>query len=349
MHSELATHLRRAGLRVFNPYLRGHERLVRRAVRAELNDTLARLASAAGPDPETLEKERNSVAEMQSHIQALEEQLQVSKDTYLAHVGLNQASFRSNVAYKNYGSDAVFVNIGAGDFYHPRWTNLDVPSFHYDRNRTSHYKSFDLNDDRPIPFKTGSVSLAYTSHVIEHVKDHAAVRMFEEAHRILANNGIFRVTCPDAHLYYRCAQVGQLDRFFYRMNTWFRRHGVDESDVGPVDFISKGVATGIASTPLIRDSDHDLDAILSSAFDKMERDSFLDYLCSHVEFSIDHVARHINWWSHAKVVDALRRAGFDDVWISSFGGSMAAPMCDTRLFDNTVRDESLYVEARKHA
>ncbi len=79
----------------------------------------------------------------------------------------------------------------------------------------------------------------------------------------------------------------------------------------------------------------------------MEKEDFLNWLTSHVDFSIDHISSHINWWNTAKVTLFLKRAGFEFVRPSAYGGSLAAPMCDITKFDKTMYDESLYVEAYK--
>jgi hypothetical protein len=41
----------------------------------------------------------------------------------------------------------------------------------------------------------------------------------------------------------------------------------------------------------------------------------------------------------------LNEAGFETVWTSTFGGSIAAQMRDTTRFDTVVRDTSACVEA----
>ena len=259
--------------------------------------------------------------------------------------GLNLLSFREEIAYRGFSDDAVFINVGAGGFSHPRWTNVDMSSAHYDPHRASEFIEHDLNSELPLPFASGSVALAYTSHTIEHVKDAPAASLFQELHRVLRPGGVLRITCPDAAGYYRAARHGHLDRYFYRMNTWFRRHGVSDDEVAAVDFIARGVATGLSPAALLRDTDPDLADELTAAFEALDRDDFLELLCGLVQFSNEYVDRHVNWWTHDKVHRMLNRAGFDSVWTSTFGGSIAAPMCDTTRFDTTVRDESLYVEA----
>ena len=259
--------------------------------------------------------------------------------------GLNLLSFREDIAYRGYADEAVLVNVGAGGFSHPRWTNLDVSSAHYESQRSADFIEYDLNSGAPLPFASGSVALAYTSHTIEHVKDLPVAKLFEEFHRVLRPGGVLRVTCPDARGYYQAARHGHLDRYFYRMNTWFRRHGISDHEVTAVDFIARGVATGLSPAGLIRQSRPELASELGVALETLDQDDFLEYMCRLVEFEIEHVDRHVNWWTHDKVERMLTRAGFDIVWPSTFGGSIAAPMCDTSRFDNTVRDESLYVEA----
>lgn len=237
------------------------------------------------------------------------------------------------------------INIGAGSFHHPRWTNLDVSSDHYDASRSGDFIEYDITALDSLPFADSSVSLAYTSHTIEHVKEPQVDHLFREIRRTLRPDGVLRVTCPDAHVLYVAATTGNHDRYFDRMHAWFYRFGLGPDDVSPIDIISKGIATGIAPTPLIRESDPDLHVALTEALATMSEAAFLDHVCSHVEIVPARIARHVSWWTTPKVTAALESAGFTRIWPSSYGGSVAAPMCDTAHFDNTVPAESLYVEA----
>ncbi|MDX0698187.1 methyltransferase domain-containing protein [Sinorhizobium medicae] len=260
--------------------------------------------------------------------------------------GLNHAAYREDRAYRGFERKTL-INIGAGGFYHKRWTNLDVSSEHYDSMRRGTHVEYNIMTDERIPFPDGSVAIAYTSHTIEHIKDEYIQRMFCEVYRCLEAGGIFRITCPDADLYYMAMTMNMFDRFFHRRRAWFEKAGVADSDVSGFDYMKMAFATALSSTPLLRHEKPELWERIQEKFRTAPKDEFLEFLSSQVEFSIPRIACHINWWTAEKVTRFLRNAGFKTVRTSTYGGSLAAPMCDINLFDNTVPDESLYVEAYK--
>ena len=96
-----------------------------------------------------------------------------------------------------------FYNIGAGSFFHPFWTNLDLKSEWYaDAQKNIEFVNFDLFSLQSFPIKTETAELVYSSHVVEHLTNKAVQNMFNEAYRILKPNGIFRFSAPDIDLYY---------------------------------------------------------------------------------------------------------------------------------------------------
>lgn len=343
MKSRGAKAARRVVRPVVRPLDRRADRIVARAVRREVEP----LVRAGRERADRLRELEQLLADSEARADDLGDRLAAAESRRAYDVGLNQMSFDERRAYASYPESAMFINIGAGAFDHPRWTNLDLSSEVYATRQTAAFIEYDLTASQPLPLPSSSVELAYTSHTIEHVKDPDVQQLFAEVFRVLRPGGVFRITCPDAHMYYLAARNNVYDRFFYRMNTWFRRHGIDDSSVSPIDFVASGVATGLTGTRLIRDADPDLARELSDLFHTLPETEFLENLCARVEFSAAQPARHVNWWTHDKVMRTLASSGFTDVRVSTFGGSMAAPMCDTSRFDNTVRDESIYVEATK--
>ncbi|MDW9852697.1 methyltransferase domain-containing protein [Sinorhizobium meliloti] len=323
-----------------------------------LTETARRAADEARQAAEEVRKLRDEVHNAEkskqiadtpadkSKIETLEKNITTLRKTIDQFRGLNRSAFREDAAYRSYAGKKL-INIGAGHFYHQKWTNLDVSSEHYESHRKGAYVEYNIISDERIPLDDASVAVAYTSHTIEHIKNEYVYRMFREVYRCLEPGGIFRITCPNADLFYTAVLLDNTDRFFHRTLAWFDRHGVPHGTAEPLDYLKMAVATGLTDRPLVRDENRALWEQMKAKFTELPKEAFLDWLCGHVDFSIKNIARHINWWTIDKVSAALQDAGFNLVRSSVYGGSLAAPMCDTTKFDNTMPDESLYVEAYK--
>jgi len=226
-----------------------------------------------------------------------------------------------------------FINIGAGNFFHPNWTNIDHASAHYARDQSHAFIEYDLNELRPLPLEAKSVSLAYCSHTIEHVKNLAVENLFHEVHRVLKPGAIFRVTCPDADLLYMSVKLGRLDYWHWRQDFFEAR------DVPIRDYLVSEIATERIEKIEERE--------FAERLAKLSKEEFLEWLVAPCMFSPEKPGRHINWWNFDKCRTGLESSGFRTVWRSSFGASLASPMQDTNLFDGTYPVMSFYAEAVK--
>ena len=92
-----------------------------------------------------------------------------------------------------------FYNIGAGNFHHPYWTNVDFYSDWYKKNNKTSLAGInhDLMSLKKLPIDSDSAEVVYSSHTVEHITNAAAQKMFDEAYRILKKGGILRVTTPN--------------------------------------------------------------------------------------------------------------------------------------------------------
>ncbi len=239
-----------------------------------------------------------------------------------------------------------FVNVGAGRFRHPLWTNVDYASEWYGRQQPAGFVQYDLTEKVPLPFDSGSLALVYTSHTIEHVSDDIVQNLFNEAYRVLEPGGGIRVTCPDAMLLLRSVKLGKLDYWRWRV-PWFEgplSTAGSTSDVMLEDFLVREIATPRCRYYVNQSEPVEADEVR----ERIRRDDaagVLDWLTAGLQFRPDFPGDHINWWSEAKVVRALKDAGFSEVWTSRGGQSLFAPMTHPLLFDSTRPANSLYVEA----
>lgn len=112
------------------------------------------------------------------------------------------------------------VNLGCGTTVAPRWINIDT-SWNISLSKLpflkwllykigllseSAYKakwppSIIRHDVRKgLPFEYDSVDYIYTSHFLEHLTKHDAVKVIRECHRILKPQGWIRIVVPDFKL-----------------------------------------------------------------------------------------------------------------------------------------------------
>ncbi|MFC1701436.1 methyltransferase domain-containing protein [Pseudomonadota bacterium] len=85
-----------------------------------------------------------------------------------------------------------FLNLGCGHRRHPDWVNIDVGE------GFAGVISHDLRNGIPFPDK--SFDVVYHSHVLEHIAKHEAPLFLKECHRVLKDDGIFRIVVPDMEL-----------------------------------------------------------------------------------------------------------------------------------------------------
>jgi len=244
----------------------------------------------------------------------------------------------------------IKINVGSGGFQKEGWINLDLPSGHYEKMQKS-IIPYDLMRLEKLPFEDNSVDTIYSSHVIEHIPNFAALNLFKEAHRVLKHNGVFRVTCPNADLFYYAALREDTQCMYRRREQWFRANGILDKDLHSLDFLVKAIASRRNPRCLVlnkKESDITLNLKeVKINFLKYSKEEFFDWLVEPLEFSINHVSTHLNWWNYDKLKSAFIDAGFNIVSCSSCGASVSSSMRDLNDFDNTVPYESIYIEAIK--
>ena len=88
---------------------------------------------------------------------------------------------------------------------------------------------------------------------------------------------------------------------------------------------------------------------ISTAFATKSKEAALDYFTSQVPLEVqrDSPGDHMNWFNTSKIIRMLREADFENVWESRYGQSRSVPLRNTRLFDSTHPEFSLYVECQK--
>jgi len=249
-----------------------------------------------------------------------------------------------------------FYNVGAGAFRHPYWTNVDKPSDWYAKVQDQQALiAYDLMALDPLPIESDSAEIVYSSHTLEHITNQAANWFFTESFRILRRGGILRVTVPDAELFYRALQNG--DRHFDSMvriyNTAEKARSIcvdrPANELSNQQLFLWRMATSTSVNHLDGSPERITDEQLDDALATRGLEKTLDFCISKCDLEVQqrNPGNHINWWTFDKFKQMLEAVGFSPVLRSAFGQSASPLLRDTRKFDNTHPEFSLYIEVAK--
>jgi predicted SAM-dependent methyltransferase len=264
--------------------------------------------------------------------------------------------------YKEYyNKDSIdnkrFYNIGAGNFHHPYWTNVDYFSEWYSNNDKTSLSGIhhDLMSLKELPIDNDIAEAVYSSHTVEHITDEAAQKMFNEAYRILKKGGILRVTTPNIDLEYRACKDNDRN-YFYWIDNYSKKNEIERINItkpmkeASIEQIFLYHFAGNISElhgdgSKVRISDEGLKKLFS---EKSYEDA-LNYCSSRCDLEIQskYPGNHINWWNPNKMTRMFQEAGFTNIFRSGYGQSFSPVMRDITLFDNTHPKISLYMEAIK--
>jgi len=259
--------------------------------------------------------------------------------------------------YSGYPQDSCktkkFFNIGAGVFTHKYWTNIDYNSGYYKDALADIHINHNLMSLSDLPIESSTAEIVYCSHVIEHISNRAVEKLLEESFRILKPGGVLRLITPNAELAYR-AYLNNDRLFFY----WIDRHSQptvmkDHYRVPPNKASLEQLFLHYFASQL---SEIDIDDNVTKKYTSDEiayiinnntmEDAF-DKLSRECIFKEQYSGSHINWWTPKKLTSFLVNSGFEHPMISAFGQSIAPPLRDITLFDNTHPKISLFMEAIK--
>ena len=240
------------------------------------------------------------------------------------------------------------LNIGAGRFYHPYWTNVDFNSDWYQRFNMKIDINHDLFSRKQLPINDNEVNLIYCSHTIEHIDDSSALFLLKECYRLLKPGGGVRFTMPNINLLYDAFLRDDLD-LFQDIETRRAIAKQNPKYVSIEQYFLDQVSGQIAEKDTITDCDKLSDEDVSSILKKMPYEEALDYFVSKCSLELHKKTpgNHISWWNFDKAQKFFKEAGFTDIYLSGYGQSTFPEMRNTTMFDTTRPNYSLYIEARK--
>ncbi len=249
-------------------------------------------------------------------------------------------NYTKNITKNN--KKPIMVNLGAGSFYHPMWINLDYSNEFYGNVQNKNMVSHDLSSMGRLPFEPDIVDVYYCSHVIEHLNNDCVSKIFQEVYRSLKPGGVFRLACPDIEYLYDDIKNGSGD-----VNLSIKPWGMQFNTLKE-SFLEQ------FCTILIHDENYRKNLLLrddnfNENLQKLSMKSFLDLylgiLPNNANILMPH--GHCNWFSFEKIELMLKNAGFNTVYKSEFCKSRFPELRAPTLFDGTVPEISLYVEAIK--
>lgn len=246
------------------------------------------------------------------------------------------------------------INIGAGKFRLAGWTNIDHASGHYSKNEID--IDIDLLGDYAFPIKTGTVSAAYTSHVVEHLTEAAVRKMMSETYRVLKPKGIFRITCPDSRNAIDALRIGNEEFFaIYDLIDCFNNAAIEKryhmlKPMKDVSIYQKFIhlISPMRCENINVPCRHISDAEIIGMLDRTDEE-ILDFITADPDEAIRSRDpwMHISWWSIKKLSEYLKAAGFKTVYQSFPFYSEFLEMRNRRHFDWSLPKISLYIEAVK--
>ena len=272
------------------------------------------------------------------------------------NISITKSQFNLNLYHTRFSQIQLqrrpFFNVGASSFYHPYWTNIDFITSWYNQDLRGviHH---DLMSNEQLPIQNSSAEIIYTSHTIEHIKEEYVQKFFNEAFRSLKAGGIFRITTgPDAETDFRALMNNDEDWFYWdrsqqRKGSYEHIFRKPATEVPLAErwlhhFASQLAPNDISESPKKIDANEVYELIDQHGFPKV-----LDVLCSYTTFDPMRPGNHVSWWSHGKVIDFLKRAGFQTTYRSGYRQSVSPLMRNSELFDSTHPQMSIYVEAIK--
>lgn len=257
----------------------------------------------------------------------------------LVNINPNTNSFLYKDLYEDKADeDVLYLNIGAGSWHHPYWTNFDNPRPDYHKSLKADL-NFDLTSGEPWPLKDNSLNIIYSSHTIEHLNDKYTLDLMKQAHQKLKLGGIIRLTCPDIDVLLDAYKRNDKYMFREKLNRP-QPHSIHQDIIWA---FAAEHCSYISSTPSVSDEQ------IQEDFKSLKKKDFLNKYSDSItiNFVKDYPKDHKTWFNSEKLLEMLKLAGFENVYKSAYMQSKSPVLRDPRFFDNTHPDYSVYVEAIK--
>ncbi|QQA45070.1 class I SAM-dependent methyltransferase [Pelagovum pacificum] len=259
--------------------------------------------------------------------------------------------------------DGRLVCIGPGGAFHQAWTTVDKT--YGDASWAAHRRGaeatnlpdivWDAYDLDPIPLPRGETEAIVCQHVIEHLTEPATHHLLTEAHRLLQDGGVLRLSSPDANLFFD-AYDREDWAFFWEHDIIYaetaspelfrQMEETDRREYAAYSMLSKMSLVTLDENPTTV-SYGDCAAFVAEAGGAQ---AAVTKACAASDADLNRsLGRHITWWSVDRLREAMRRAGFTDIRRSAYLQSQSPLMRNAFFFDRTDPHQTVFVEACKPA
>lgn len=203
-----------------------------------------------------------------------------------------------------------------------------------------------------LPFPDESVNLVFSSHMVEHISDESASRLFSEIHRLLKPGGSFRVVCPDLDKVMRAYKENDL--YFFLQSKGARTCLIKGIEAGKLPKKSLLLHNNLIRT-LASYADTGGGPIVEKELvdeklkecNKYEFAKWCVSLLDRARLREKQAWGHINAYDFSKLKKMLEKAGFSNVVKSSLGQSSVKELRKPCFDQKKYEWLSLYVEAKK--
>jgi len=239
--------------------------------------------------------------------------------------------------------EILYLNVGAGSWFHPYWTNLDNPRSYYAKSLYANL-NYDLTSGDSWPIKDNSLNIVYSSHTIEHLNDKFTLDLMKQAYKKLKSGGIIRLTCPDIDVL--------LDAYKRKDEYVFKVCNTQKLNIPLKYSIHQSLLlyfAGECCNGIVSNKINITDEEIQKEFKSLTNKDFLNKYTNMVtnKFVKDYPKEHKTWFNAEKLLEMLKLAGFEEVYKSAYMQSRSPILRNPNFFDNTHPDISVYVEAVK--
>ncbi len=220
------------------------------------------------------------------------------------------------------------LNVGCGGYEISGFISVDFYTEHYYSSGKFKRTHYDMRND-DLPFAANSVDTIYCSHVVEHIETNYVSHFFEESFRILKQNGVLRIACPDSFFLYNAMKE------FPAYYSW---HPIYKAPEDAIKCFVDQVATHRSNKTNYG---------LEDSITNYDYGDLMQLLREGGDFDANNPGRHINNWDYARVRKYGFAAGFKTVIDSRHQGS-CCPSLQGADMDLTHPEMSLYVDLVKN-